>query len=154
MGRNAQQSQHILPETYLTTPRSWDTANEPGHGLPRIIKSSRPLGAALKRCHYQNARTPRYHASQTRPPREPRPPPDEPEHRDITPNTLPPPTSRSNKHHVYNAAPKPTHHVDACTTPYSTLQSCPPPWPIKNSIKNRKKYYYGTHTPADTTAKQ
>jgi hypothetical protein len=37
---------------YLATPRSWDTANEPGHGLPHTIESSRPLGTALKRCHY------------------------------------------------------------------------------------------------------
>jgi hypothetical protein len=49
---------------------------------------------------------------------------------------------------------KPTHHVDAHTTPYSTSRSHPPPWPIKNSIKNCNKYYYGTNTLSGTTPKR
>jgi hypothetical protein len=47
-----------------------------------------------------------------------------------------------------------THQSNNNTTPYPTIRSRPPPWPIKNSIKNRNKYYYGAHTSAGTTAKQ
>jgi hypothetical protein len=133
-------------------PRSWRAINEPGHGLPHTIEESRPLGHGLKRRRYRNARTPRYHISQPRPPLVPRPPLELDDN--VAPSIAPSPTTCSNRHYCNNHTPKPLRNIDANTTPSSTSRSRPPPWPNKNSNKNRNKYYYGTHTPAGMTAKQ
>jgi hypothetical protein len=133
-------------------PRSWGAINEPGHGLPHTIEESRPLGHGLKRRRYRNARTPRYHISQPRPPLVPRPPLELDDN--VAPSIAPSPTTCSNRHYCNNHTPKPLRNIDANTTPSSTSRSRPPPWPNKNSNKNRNKYYYGTHTLAGMTAKQ
>jgi hypothetical protein len=139
---------------YLNTPRSWDAINKAEHHLPHTIESSRPLGQASKRRHYRNTCTPRYHMSQPRPPRVPRPPPELDS--DLGPGIPPPPTTLSNKYHSYNNSPKPMYHANPSSTPYSPARLCPPPWPNKNQNpnKNRHKYYYGTHPLAGTPAKQ
>jgi hypothetical protein len=72
----------------------------------------------------------------------------------IAPGTSPPLITLGNKYIGFITTPKLTHHVDARTTPYFTSRSCPPPWLIKNSNKNRNKYYYGTHSPSGTTPKR
>jgi hypothetical protein len=133
------------------TPRSW-YADGSEYSTPDVIEQSRPIGPGLKRRRYRNFRTPRYRVTQPRLPLVPRPPP---ELDDDTTSGIPPsPTTRSNKHHTNNRTPKPPRNVNFDTTPYLTSQSRPPPWPNKNSNKNRNKYYYGTHTPAGTTARR
>jgi hypothetical protein len=141
---------------YLATPRSWDALDKPGNGLPCIIEGSHPLRPALKRHHYQNARTPRYHISQPHPPRVPCPPP-EPEI-DVIPSTPPPPTTLGDRYHGNNNnTTKPTYHINSCTTPYSTSQLRPPPWPNKHLDGNRDQNRHqqnGKYTPAKTTVGQ
>ena len=107
---------------YYATPCSWDPANE--HHLPRIIEKSRPLYPVLKRGHYKNHQRKHYPNPRPRsrsPPPLPSPKPKQHYGRDnnITPHTPSPPSRRRNKHHINNT-PKPPHHVDTHTTPYST----------------------------------
>jgi hypothetical protein len=101
-------------------PRSWGAINEPGHGLPHTIEESRPLGHGLKRRCYRNARTPRYHISQPRPPLVPCPPLELDDN--VTPSIALSPTTCSNRHYCNSHTPKPLRNVDANTTP-STSRS-------------------------------
>jgi hypothetical protein len=136
---------------YLARPRSWDAPDGPGNAIPRVIEGSRPLRPGLKRRRYKNSRATHSHATYYRT-SQPRPPL-EPEEGDIAPATPPHPTTpRIGRHN--NSTDKFPHHFNTRTTPYSTSRLRPPPWPIKNSNKNRNKYYYGTHTPTGTTAKR
>lgn len=138
---------------YLATPRSWDTFGEPGSGLPRLIEGSHPIRPALKRRRYRNARTPRYHISQPRPPQVSRPPRELDS--DIVPDASLSPTTRSNKHHVDNRAPKLTHHVNVHSPPYSPARLRPPPWPNKHPTRNRNQHQgKGKYTPARNTVGQ
>jgi hypothetical protein len=107
---------------YYATPRSWDPTNK--HHLPRIIEKSCPLYPALKRRHYKNHRRKHYPNPQPQSQSPPPSPSPEPERHysgdnNITPHTPSPPSVRRKKHHINNT-PKPPHHVDTHTTPYST----------------------------------
>jgi hypothetical protein len=134
---------------YLAPPRSWDTAEQPGHGLPDRIEASCPLRPGLKRRHYRNARSPRYRISQPRPPREPRPLP-EPERPypskvgDTAPYA-PPSTGTLNIRRYGNNN----------TAPHLTARSCPPPWPNKYPNQNQhQNQHNGKYTLARNTTGQ